>query len=113
MGTEAVRPATLAGLVAVDLLVPEQTSEQPRPARVGRAPLIPTRQSIRLPSGEDASSVRVAAPGGVALRKDQHVLTQCGQMFSAERAAVGGGLPVLRRTHGPPARVRLAPVTHP
>jgi hypothetical protein len=103
----------MAGLVAVALLVPEQTRDQPRPTRLGRAPLIPTRQSIRLPSGEDASSVCVASPGWVALRKDQHVLTQCGQMVSTERAAVGGGLPVLRWTHGPPPRVRLAPVTHP
>ena len=98
--------------IAVELLVSEQTCEQPRPARLGRAPLIPIRQSVRRPSGEHASSVCVASPGGVALREDQHVLAQCGQMVPAERAAVRGGLQVLSRAHSPPARVCLALVAH-
>jgi hypothetical protein len=106
------RPFSVVRLVRNALLVPEQTCEQPRPARLGRAPLIPIRQSVRRPSGEDASSVCVASPRGVALREDQHVLAQCGQMVSAERAAVRGGLQVLSRAHSPPARVRLALVAH-
>ena len=90
----------------------EQTCEQPRPARLGRAPLIAIRQSVRRPSGEHTSSVCVASPGGVALWEDQHVLAQCGQMVPAQRAAVRGGLQVLSRAHSPPARVRLALVAH-
>ena len=92
--------------------MPEQTCEQPRPARLGRAPLIPIRQSVRRTGGEHAPSVCVASAGGVALWEDQHVLAQCGQMVAAERAAVRGGLQVLSRAHSPPARVRLALVAH-
>jgi hypothetical protein len=56
--------------------------------------------------------VCVASPSGVALREDQHVLAQRGQMVPTQWAAVRSGLQVLCGTYGPPARVRLAQVTH-
>ena len=55
----------------------------------------------------------VASPSGVALREDQHVLAQRGQMVPTEWAAVRGGLQVLCGTYGPPARVpRVTQASH-
>ena len=47
----------------------------------------------------------VAPLRAVALRRDQDVLAEGGEVVAAERAAVGDRLAVLRRAHRPPADV--------
>ena len=67
------------------------------------------RRGRKLPGlsarSDDASGVRVAPPGAVVLGRDQHVLAHRVEPLTAERAAVGRGLQVLRAADRPPARV--------
>jgi hypothetical protein len=44
----------------------------------------------------------VAAPAGVALGHDQHVLAQRREVIAAQRTAIGGRLAVLGAAHDPP-----------
>src|SRR4051812_26910071 len=70
--------------------------------------------------GRDALRVRVPPALGVALGRDEDVLAHGMQPLVAERAAVGGGLRVLRAAHDPPARLgrgrtgadRVSPAAH-
>src|ERR687886_377833 len=66
-------------------------------------PFIARGQAAGPARPERAGGMGVTATGRIALRRDQHVLAQRGQVATAERAPVGGGLAALCPPDGPPA----------
>jgi hypothetical protein len=72
--------------------------------RLPLPPLVPGRQPPGLASGAYALGVRVAPLRVVPLREEQDVVAHRGEPAATERAAIRGGLEVLRAPELPPAR---------
>ena len=83
----------------------KQAAEQARRPRLGLPPFVAARQPPGPAGGRHALRVCVAAPRGIALGGDEHVLAERGEEAATERAAVGGGLAVLCPPHRPPGRL--------
>src|SRR6187551_1559191 len=81
----------------------QQAAQQTRRARLRLEPLVAGREPARPPRGDDARGVGVPAPTRVALGDHQRVLAEGREVLAAERAAIRGGLEVLRAADRPPA----------
>src|SRR3954451_18569663 len=81
----------------------QQAAQQTRPAGLRREPLVARGETAGPARGDDARGVGVPAPARIALGDHERVLAERREVLAAERAAIGGGLEVLRTAHGPPA----------
>jgi hypothetical protein len=88
----------------------EQAPQSAGLRRLPGQPFVLGRQPAGLARGQRALGVGVAPAARVALGHDQDVLAQRGQVFVAERAAVGRRLEVLRAPDRPPLWGRQAGV---
>jgi hypothetical protein len=84
----------------------QEPTPQRRAGRLGALPVLAHRQITALTRAEGAVGVRVATSTCVAFGGDQHMIGQRQQVAPAERTAVGGGLAIVRSSHGPPVSRR-------
>ena len=80
----------------------QQAPQQTHLSGLRREPLVAREKAAGPTRRDDARSVGVPPPACIALGYHERVLAERREVFAAERAAIRGGLEVLRAAHRPP-----------
>jgi hypothetical protein len=83
----------------------DESRQKTRLPRLALAPVVVAGKPSSFARPADAFRVCVAAPVGVAFRRDQDVLGHRVQVSAAKGTAIAGGPPALGAPERPPARV--------
>src|SRR3954452_10230557 len=94
---------TITTLIAPAGVIPPPSQQPRQPTGPVRLDLLAQRQAPGTPRAQDTCRVRVAAPGRIALRKNEKVLGQRRQPLAAQRTAIGRRLGTGGGTDGVPA----------